>query len=354
VETKGSGPGGNEDAGRDTALRDAVAAATRAPSVHNTQPWRFRIADGTIELYADRERTLRILDPEGRQLTLSCGAALGFLRTALRGAGLDSSVDPLPEGSGSDLLARVTVTSGSESSEQERSLAAAIATRHTQRTPFESRSLSSSVLRDLRHVVEAEGAWLMTLNRREDQLQLVSLLARADILERQDDAYLAELRAWVRTDASTDGIPVEVLPAAGERHSEVVIRDFEAGGSEAGPGQAGPGEAGTGSTAPTTTTPSGQPIDEHPAVVVLGTDGDSPADHLVAGQALGRLLLAAASIGVAASPLGQVLDWPGPRAMLRQQLGVIGAPQMVLRMGYGQSDSTVGTARRPLEEVLLP
>jgi nitroreductase len=344
VETKGSSHGAIDDA-----VRDAVEAATRAPSVHNTQPWRFRITGGTIDLYADRERTLRTLDPEGRQLTLSCGAALGFLRTALRGAGLDSAVEPLPEGTGSDFLARVTVTSGSEPSEQEGALAAVIATRHTQRTPFESRNLPSAVLRQLRQVVEAEGAWLTTLTRREDQIQLVSLLARADTMERQNDEYLAELRAWVRTDASTDGISVDVLPGAGERHSEVVIRDFEAGGSEAGPSEAGGSDA----AASTTAAPS-QPVDEHPAVVVLGTDGDSPADHLVAGQALGRLLLAAASIGVGASPLGQVLDWPGPRAMLRQQLGIVGAPQMVLRMGYGRDESTAGTARRPLNEVLLP
>ena len=56
-----------------------IATAARAPSVHNTQPWRFRAGDGTIDLYADPRRRLHV-DKDGREMLISCGAALFGLR----------------------------------------------------------------------------------------------------------------------------------------------------------------------------------------------------------------------------------------------------------------------------------
>jgi hypothetical protein len=166
-------------------------------------------------------------------------------------------------------------------------------------------------------------------------------LARADELESTDEAYQAELRAWVRTDATTDGIPTGILPQPGERHTEVVIRDFD-------PGRSAP-------EAPEDAAATGAVVDEHPLVVVLGADSDSPADQLRAGMALGRLLLQGTAEGLSASPLGQVLDWPGPRAVLRQRLNLVGEPHLVLRVGYGDAKDPARTSgRRPLEEVLLP
>jgi len=129
-----------------------------------------------------------------------------------------------------------------------------------------------------------------------------------------------------------------VLPAGGERHSEVTVRDFDPGRVAAAPQQ----QAGA------------PPVDEHPALVILGTVGDGPAEHLLAGMALGRLLLQATTAGLAASSLGQVVDRPGPRAWLRRELSLVGDPQMVLRLGYPGASADAATGRRPLEEVLLP
>ncbi len=320
-------------------LRHAVAAATMAPSVHNTQPWAFRLGPDTVDLYADRSRTLHRLDPTGRQLVLSCGAALLFLRVALRAGGFDAEVELRPDDGDADHLARVRVRPGSSPTDDERALAGAIDERHMQRTPFQSREVPADVVRRLRHAVEQEQAWLDVVRRRDDQLALVSLLARADEMESQDEAYRAELRAWVRTDATTEGIPTAILPQPGERHTEVVIRNFDLSQVPA----------------PDADDPPRPVVDEHPLVVVLGTDTDSPEDQVRAGMALGRLLLQGTVDGLSASPLGQVLDWPGPRTLLRQRLNLVGEPHLVLRVGYGdEKDPNRTTGRRPLEEVLLP
>ena len=134
-----AGSPGRED------LRTAVEDATRAPSVHNTQPWRFRISDNTIDVYADRGRILHVLDPTGRQLILSCGAALLFLRVSLRAAGLDADIDLLPDAD-PDHLARVSVRRGEAPDAEASALSAAIATRHMQRSPFEPREIPTQLV----------------------------------------------------------------------------------------------------------------------------------------------------------------------------------------------------------------
>ncbi len=80
-----------------TDIAAAVAMAGRAPSVHNTQPWKFRPRDHSIELLADARRLLPAIDPAGRELLISCGAALFGLRLGLRSVGRLPIVDLLPD-----------------------------------------------------------------------------------------------------------------------------------------------------------------------------------------------------------------------------------------------------------------
>ena len=317
----------------------AVAAATRAPSVHNTQPWRFRLVGDRVELLADFSRKLSVLDPTGRQLYVSCGAALHHLRVALRAAGYDAAVSLLPDGDGGERLATVLVTVGAAADKPAAALAAAIGERHTQREPFAERRVAHATLAELRQAAETEGAWLALLEARDDQITLAVLQSHADQLERDNPDYQVELAAWRRTDPTdraADGIPTSALPTATERHAEVPVRDFAAH-EPTNP------DTDTGSDTP--------PPDERPALVILGTDADTPAQWLAAGQALSRLLLQATVLGLRASMLGQVIDLPGTRGQLRTLLRLIGEPQMVLRIGYGPTAPP--TPRRPLSDVLI-
>ncbi len=200
-------------------LQEAVAAATRAPSVHNTQPWRFRIGDGRIECYADFTRQLAVLDPTRRQLYVSCGAALHHLTVALRAAGYDSEVqlaadddNPRPAGEAGP-VATVVVTPGAPATAADVALAAAINERHTQREPFADRKVEHRTLAGLRQAAEAEAAWLAILDNREDQITLAVLLSHADQAELSNPDYQRELQNWRRSEPSTDGIPTSALPS---------------------------------------------------------------------------------------------------------------------------------------------
>ena len=306
-------------------LRHVVLAATLAPSVHNTQPWRFIAGDDRLELHADLARQLGVLDPDGRQLHLSCGAALLHARVSARALGLDVTVELLPDPTEPTHLATLHLSPGRAAGEDDIALAGAILSRHTHRGGFDGRRLPDALVERLRLDVEAEGAILRPVISPDDRIELKVLLSRADKQERADDAYARELASWVR-DGGPDGVPTDALNLVDG--STVAQRDFRLGERPH---------------------PDAPPVDD-PDLLVVATHDDGPRSWLVAGQALALLLLRAADHGVLAQPLGQVTDAVGNRLGLRVALGMLALPQLVLRVGYATGASV--TPRRPLEDVL--
>lgn len=313
-------------------LRTVVELASLAPSVHNTQPWRFTWDGSTLTVHEDPSRALPVLDPQGRERRISCGAAVLMARLGF--ALLGYAVDVVLH-SGSERLADLTVTGRRSPTEEESALAEAIPRRTTDRDPFDDRPLPDELVRALMAAAEQEGAWLHFLGEEsaEDTVELQVLLSHADDSQRADPAYLAELAAW-RRDREAEGVPSRALPSvpAELRGTTWALRDFDA------------------ATAAPAVEVHEPPAAEHPAVAVLTTTGDSPDDWLAAGQALGRVLLRATVDHVAAQPLTQVLEVPVLRARMRHVLGGVGHPQMLLRLGYGSAGPT--TRRRPPEQTV--
>ena len=89
-------------------VRTLLKYAVLAPSSHNTQPWRFKVADNTVSLYADRARALPANDPDDRELTISCGCALMNLRVAAAHEGLGVTYEITPDPDDEDLLAVIS------------------------------------------------------------------------------------------------------------------------------------------------------------------------------------------------------------------------------------------------------
>src|ERR1044072_601919 len=113
------------------ALAQAAAAAGYAPSIHNTQPWRWRVYADRLRRRAPRSRQLAATDPDTRLLTLSCGTALHHARLALAAEGQTVDVRRLPQPSEPDLLAAIVPTGPQQVTGEAMRLVQAMEVRHT-------------------------------------------------------------------------------------------------------------------------------------------------------------------------------------------------------------------------------
>lgn len=318
--------------------RQVVEFAVRAPSVHNTQPWRFVATATGLDLYADRSRQLAALDPGGRQLTISCGAALGMARLATCALGYSCTVELLPE-EDLDHLARLTIGDPVSPPEDVVTLVRQAGRRRTVRDRFDPVPLTSAARTVLERETGEGGAWLQWLDSVPERIALAVLTDRADRIQQADPAFRAEIVRWRRPDeTASDGIIPAALPELPGllRASDVPLREFLP----------------TRSDLADSADPQHRPMPaERPDLALVCTRHDGPTDWLRAGEALARVLLRAASLDIAASPLGQALDLSWTRRRLRTELALTGHPQVALRLGHAHLAGHP-TPRRPLSEVL--
>lgn len=206
-------------------LQDAVALACRAPSLHNSQPWRW-ISDGTVlHLFADRTRMMWSADGSGRELLLSCGAVLDHLVVAMAAAGWDTSVERFPDPHDTDHLAIVRFTAADAVTEAQRRRADAIPRRRTDRLPFDVPSHWAQIESRLRlSVVDHHVMADVVLD--SDRLELAKASRLTETLRQYDPSYQAELEWWTTPFASHDGVPPSALVSQSEVHRTDVARAF--------------------------------------------------------------------------------------------------------------------------------
>jgi hypothetical protein len=304
-----------------------VRLAVRAPSSHNTQPWRFRISAGIIDVLADRERALAINDPDDRELTISCGCALATLRIAASGRGRSADVTLFPNPANPNWLARVSLEAHASSHSSGADLAEQIEKRATYRKAFAHKPVPDLVCEDLVRAAGIEGASLRPIVKQHDRSRLADLVMMGDSAQWSNRAWRSELAAWMRPRWTGDGLTVVALAAP---LAQFVVRALNLGAS-------------VGAS-------SRRLAAESPLVMILGTEGDSLQDWLSAGQALQHVLLTACKFGLQASYLNQPVQVPSLRLKLREVVSN-GYPQIVLRLGY-PAGTVRAAPRRSLESVL--
>jgi nitroreductase len=310
----------------------AVAAAIHAPSMHNSQPWRFRVRSDAVDVRLDPERQLPASDPSGWAGRLACGAAVFNLRVALAVQGVQATVTLRPDPADPDLMARVSFGERRRATPAEHQLWAAIPRRHSNRAPFWPDRVPAAARAALTAAAGAEGGWLELLIGVGPVAALAEIAQAANRVLLRNPGYRAEVAAWTRDGNGSAGHVEDGVPAA-------------AGGPSSEPQDLLPGRP-----FGTLIRPPGRDFEPEPLVAVLGTAGDTTYDQLTAGQVLQRVLLTATDLGLAVSMLSQPIEVASAREQLRLALGRYGTPQMVLRIGYGQQG--LATPRRPVSAVI--
>ncbi|MFR9802424.1 Acg family FMN-binding oxidoreductase [Pseudonocardia sp. RS010] len=314
-------------------LERSVELALRAPSVHNTQPWRWRLRPGEVELHADLGRHLPGTDPDRRDLLISCGAALHHLRVAAAGLGAAVTVDRLPDPENSQHLATVRLADGPP----DRAAAALfgqLTRRHTDRRRYSGDPVPPARLATLVGSARDLGVLAVPVGDPVVLARMNEVLREAAREQRHEAGYLAELLVWTHRYADArDGVPRVAVPTRGGQWDEPHLHRFPSG--SLAPGRDTGADGGT--------------------LLVLATPRDDVAARLAAGEATSAVLLTATRGGLATAPLSQAVELPRTRSRLRAALGLPDQPQLVIRLGFPLPGAPPlePTPRRPLGSVLL-
>lgn len=308
--------------------------AILAPSNRNSQPWLFRINAMDVDVYCDPRRLLGVSDPEGREMVMSCGAALYNLRVAAEYFEKAWRVELVPDSAQAHLLARFHVGLHSETSSDDVMLFHALTERRNHRGEFLPGAVPGETLEGLAAAVVREGAWFKYWTEPEPHAAMAEWVAEADRCLWSDPSYRREVSQWSRVagDGHLDGLTSD-LPGMRDWLSFAapsIIRHFDLGKGRAAQ--------------------DAREVAAAPVVAVLGTQGDATTDWLVAGQALESVLLHACAEGLKVSCLAQPLEVP----FLREQVAGFcsgASPQMLLRLGFGGESPR--TPRRAVRDVLL-
>jgi hypothetical protein len=313
-------------------ITQAVQLACRAPSLHNSQPWRWVADGGGLHLFADPSRIGHHTDSTGREVIISCGAALDHLRVASAAAGWEAMIHRCPHTTDRDQLASIEFRRMGVVTDAQRALAVAIGHRRTDRLPFAAPTGWDSFERVLRNIVEKRGVDLDVVG--DDGRPMLAHISRlTEQLRRHDASYEAELLWWAGYSDDDEGIPPSALVSDADTARVDVARHFPAAGDD-----------------------NRRPEVErdHSLVLVLSTFDDSRENALRCGEVLSTVLLECTAAGLATCTLTQMIEIHTSREAVRRLTGNIREPQVLIRVGTvpDYDGPPPPTPRRALSAVL--
>ena len=308
----------------------ALSLAIRAPSVHNVQPWRWKVGATSLHLYSDPTRQLVHADPDGRESMVSCGATLNHCVVALAALGWAGRVHRFPDPADPAHLASIELQPVAVG-EVDVALAAAIPRRRTDRRYFSSWPVAHADVATMGMRAARMG---IVMRRVEPSTELRAAIAQSVWRHATDPDYLGELTVWSGRHRSVAGVPARNTPQSNPR-SPVPSRLF---------------------AGPTLSQPTGaEPADDHGVLLALGTVDDDDLSRLRAGEATSVVLLTATSLGMASCPVTEVLEFSETRDAIRADAFDDGEhPQVLVRVGWPpvNADPLPATPRRPLGDVV--
>lgn len=314
-------------------IRKAVELACRAPSLHNSQPWRW-VADGsTLHIFADIGRLMSAADPLGREIILSCGAALDHFVAAMAAAGWHTAVRRFPDQYEPFHVATMDFRPAATNANAVGIVRAdAISRRRTDRRPFGPPTdwqRWEILLRQA--MIPYQVMFDVVLDDARPKLAEASRLTEE--IRQNDPTYDAELSWWTSSFVRDEGIPQSALISATEAAHVDVAREFPA-------------------TARADEVPD-EGVDRAKIVVLSTHHEDARLDVLRCGEALSSLLLECTAAGLATCTLTHMTELAPSREIVRQLTGQHGMPQVLVRIGKTPTTGSVApTRRRPLDDVL--
>jgi nitroreductase len=312
----------------DLQLKFLLRYAILAPSTRNSQPWRFEVQGNVVELYAEPPMPQPISDPDGREMYISLGCALENLLVAAEHFGFAPDVSYFPEGTGSALVARMTVgTGGTRSSGRAEITLDALVHRHNDNRRYRAARIPDHARRRLEACrVEPD----LRLDLTDDHLfqRWVDQLTReADRLEFADPEFRRELAASIGQGAfGTSRVLSRIGAMAVSRldlGEAVAKQDHEL-------------------------------VESAGLLGLISAHTDDHHAHVRAGQLFERVWLTATTMGIHVHPMSQTMRHPELRDAVAELVPETGwKPLHLFRLGYSREGKLTPRhgPRRPVREV---
>lgn len=313
-------------------IAEAIRRACRAPSLHNSQPWRWVDNGSSVELFLDPHRIVRSTDSSGREAHISCGAALDHFRVAMAADGWAAHVDRFPNPNNREHLAEIQFSQIAYVTEAMRDRAAAITRRRTDRLPLRAPTNWDAVAPLVNGAIDHDAVrFVLLAGDARDRLAEASRLTES--LRKYDEFYHRELQWWAANVRQSDGVPTTSLVSSSEGERVGIDRTFP--------------------PVPHADRRSTLAHDEA-EIAVLMTPEDTPRDAVACGEAVSAILLECTMAGLATCPLTHITEVPDSRRIIAELAGCSGMPQMLIRIGTAPLDDDLPppTPRRSLSEVL--
>lgn len=319
-----------------------LEAARWAPSLYNTQPWRFRPMADAWEIRWDPACELPVADPQRVALMMNLGAVIEYLAVAASAHGLDVTFVP-PDFRGTQpnlgfVAGRIFFQprAGAPSP-----LLPYLERRQTSRKPYRNAPLPAGVLDELQAAAASAGCWLFHSTDRAAIAAIAAEAARGTLAQFDEPERYAEFHRWLRPAASEDGVDVPSLDLAGPwgglwkrvlppaRMTRLALAQRALASQQR------------------------MLVQSAPAVCMLATNSREWKGWIQAGRALSRVWLHAARHGLVTHPVPSALHTSGGRQLVNERLGVEGELQVSCLFRLGESPQAPRSGRLEAERLLI-
>lgn len=310
-----------------------VSKAVKAPSGHNTQPWRFRQKESTVEIHPDFNRRLPVVDPHDRELFVSLGCAAENLCLAAQTKGYKSAVSVGDKGV-------IAVSLAEEAGVKPSPLFNQIDVRQTNRSVYNGEEIALDVLKKLQSIRSEKGISVHYYARQTKQFNdIEQYVLQGNTYQMQNEAFKAELKSWMRfnkkhQDQTLDGLSYAVFGAPNvPRWMAEPIMSMAI-------------------NAKTQNKADREKIASASHLVLFTTRENSRREWVDLGRTLQRFLLTATELGIAHAYLNQPNEQPEIAAEMAKTLDLDGeCPTVLLRVGYGEQQAY--SKRRPIGDIIV-
>lgn len=315
-------------------INEIIEYGTKAPSGHNTQPWKFLVKENEIQIHPDFDRELPIVDPDNHALYISLGCAAENMLLAAKHFGYECTVNVVTNDKNISFIKLLLNQTGSVERDN---LFDYINIRQSTRNLYTNDKVSSSNIAALQESFNFKGIEILMFTTAEEIEKLETFIIEGSNRQFQNKDFVKELVSWIRFSKKEvaqkrDGIwqGSMGMPGVGRTLGNIIMKKFVSASSEAKRWK--------------------KQIEASAGFALFTVEKNDVAHWVLLGRAFQRFGLTATQLNISHAHVNMPCEEIQVRNKMAKQFELTGHPLLLIRFGY--SKKMPYSYRRPLADVL--